>query len=149
METRLMEAFKSLLVPLDGSSLAETALPVATMFADSYGSAIHLVQVVGIPTAADAMGEMTYMPNLLETLKDAARDYLKNTAAKLNRDHVEATVLVGGAAGQLEDYIEANAIDLVVMTSHGRGGFIRTALGSVTDRLLSGAAPVLVVRPQE
>jgi nucleotide-binding universal stress UspA family protein len=150
MEARLMEAFKSLLVPLDGSALAETALPVATMLADSYGSAIHLVQVVGIPTAAaGGLGEVAYMPDLLDTLKEAAKAYLKNTVAKLNRDDVEAKVLVGGAAWQLEDYIEANAIDLVVMTSHGRGGFIRTALGSVTDRLLGGAAPVLVVRPQE
>jgi nucleotide-binding universal stress UspA family protein len=37
----------------------------------------------------------------------------------------------------------------VIMTSHGRGGFVRSALGSVTDRLLGGAAPVLVVRPRE
>jgi nucleotide-binding universal stress UspA family protein len=50
---------------------------------------------------------------------------------------------------QLEDYAKENAIDLVIMTSHGRSGFARTALGSVTDRLLGGPAPVLVVRPRQ
>jgi nucleotide-binding universal stress UspA family protein len=149
LEARILEAFKSLLVPLDGSGLAESALPIALSFAESYGSSIHLVRVVAIPAAADGMGEVTYMPDLLDTLIDSAKAYLKNTAEKLNRTEVKTDVLVGGAAWQLQDYVAANGIDLVIMTSHGRGGFIRSALGSVTDRLLGGAAPVLVVRPRE
>jgi nucleotide-binding universal stress UspA family protein len=149
LEARIMEAFKSLLVPLDGSGLAESVLPVASSFAESYGSTIHLVRVVAVPATADGMGEITYMPDLLDTLIDSAKAYLKNTSAKLNRAEVKTDVLVGGAAWQLQDYVAANGIDLVIMTSHGRGGFVRSALGSVTDRLLGGAAPVLVVRPRE
>jgi nucleotide-binding universal stress UspA family protein len=95
------------------------------------------------------MGEISYMPDLFDTLMDSARAYLRNTATKLDRPDVKTDVLVGGAAWQLEDYVAGNAIDLVILTSHGRGGFVRTALGSVTDRLLGGAAPVLVVRPRE
>jgi nucleotide-binding universal stress UspA family protein len=89
------------------------------------------------------------MPDLLDTLTDSAKTYLKRTAANLKQAEVKTDVLVGGAAWQLEDYVAANNIDVVIMTSHGRGGFVRTALGSVTDRLLGGAAPVLVVRPRE
>ncbi|MPZ50560.1 MAG: hypothetical protein GEU75_14900 [Dehalococcoidia bacterium] len=61
---------------------------------------------------------------------------------------VQTDVLVGPAAFTLEDYITEKRIDLVIMTSHGRGGLVRTALGSVTDRLLGRTAPVLVVRPK-
>jgi nucleotide-binding universal stress UspA family protein len=46
----------------------------------------------------------------------------------------------------LEQYAEAASVDLVVMTTHGRGGIARAALGSVTDRMLGGVAPVLIVR---
>jgi nucleotide-binding universal stress UspA family protein len=95
------------------------------------------------------MGVISSMPDLLDTLIEAARSYLSSAATKLGRPDVKTDVLVGGAAWQLEDYVAGNAIDLVIMTSHGRGGFVRTALGSVTDRLLGGAAPVLVVRPHE
>jgi nucleotide-binding universal stress UspA family protein len=147
IDARIMEPFKSLLVPLDGSALAETALPVAANFAESYGSTVHLVRVVGIPATAGALGE-SYMPDMLGTLEDAAKTYLTNIATTLKAS-TKADVLIGGAAWQLEDYVDANAIDLVVMTSHGRGGLIRTALGSVTDRMLGGAAPVLVVRPRQ
>jgi nucleotide-binding universal stress UspA family protein len=149
IDARILAPFKSLLVPLDGSMRAESALPVAVAFAESYGAQIHLVRVVAIPTAADGIGDASYMPDLLDTLIDSAKTYLKNTAAKLNRAEVKTDVLVGGAAWQLQDYVAANSVDLVVMTSHGRGGFVRTALGSVTDRMLGGPAPVLVVRLQE
>jgi nucleotide-binding universal stress UspA family protein len=149
IDARIMEPFKSLLVPLDGSVLAEAALPVASMFAACYGAQIHLVRAVSVPVAADGMGEVSYMPDLLDTLIKSAQAYLRNTAAQLARPDVKTDVLVGAAAWRLEEYVAAKGIDLVVMTSHGRGGFVRTALGSVTDRLLGGAAPVLVVRPQE
>jgi nucleotide-binding universal stress UspA family protein len=149
IDARIMEPFKSLLVPLDGSGLAEAALPVASRFAESYDAQIHLVRVVQVPTTADGMGEVSYMPDLLDTLTESSKAYLQNTAAKLNRPGVKTDVLIGSAAWRLEEYVAGNAIGLVIMTSHGRSGFVRTALGSVTDRLLGGAAPVLVVRPQE
>jgi nucleotide-binding universal stress UspA family protein len=52
---------------------------------------------------------------------------------------------IGSAAHVLLDFIEKKSIDLVVMTTHGRGGLLRTALGSVSDRLLGGPAPVFLV----
>jgi nucleotide-binding universal stress UspA family protein len=148
IDARIIEPFKTLLLPLDGSPLAENALPVAAAFADAYGSILHLVRVVPIPTVNGFSGE-AYVPDMLDALVGSAHVYLKDTAASLKRPAVTTEVIVGSAAPRLEDYVAANAIDLVVMTSHGRSGFIRTALGSITDRLLGGAAPVLVVRPRE
>jgi nucleotide-binding universal stress UspA family protein len=52
----------------------------------------------------------------------------------------------GPAGPSIQDYVNSARVDLVVMTTHGRGGLVRAALGSVTDQLIRGAAPVLIVR---
>jgi nucleotide-binding universal stress UspA family protein len=148
IDARILEPFKSLLVPVDGSALAESALPVAGAFAGAYGAQIHLVRVAAIPVTGDGM-EGIYTTDLLNDAITSAKEYVQAAATKLSGADVKTDVLVGNAAAELQDYVAANAIDLVIMTSHGRGGFVRTALGSVTDRLLGGAAPVLVVRPRE
>jgi nucleotide-binding universal stress UspA family protein len=148
IDTRIMEPFRSLLVPLDGSELAESALSVAETFAESYGSALHLVRVVPIQSVDGFYGE-SYVPDTLDILVQSANSYLQLAAGRLKRPPAATKVVVGSPSIQLEDYVFENKIDLVVMTSHGRSGFVRTALGSITDRLLGGAAPVLVVRPQE
>jgi nucleotide-binding universal stress UspA family protein len=149
LDARIVEPFKRLLVPLDGSVLAESALPIASSFANTYGAQVHLVRVVSIPATGVGVGEAAFTPDLVDSLVEGASSYLEGTLAKFELDDAKTDVLVGGAAWRLADYIAENSIDLVVMTSHGRSGFLRTALGSVTDRLLGGAAPVLVVRPQE
>jgi nucleotide-binding universal stress UspA family protein len=121
---------------------------VAESLAESYGSSLHLVQVVPVPIV-DGFGAESYVPDVLTTLVDAAKSYLQKASATVKRSDVATKVIVGSPAIELEDYVSEQAIDLVVMTSHGRSGFMRTALGSITDRLLGGAAPVLVVRPRE
>jgi nucleotide-binding universal stress UspA family protein len=95
-------------------------------------------------------GEGAYLPDLLETLEESAKDYVRQQARKLPAGVRSKTfVTVGDAATKLEEYIKEHDVDLAVMTSHGRGGFTRTALGSITDRLLSeGTAPVLIVRAE-
>lgn len=148
MDAFLKPPFRSILVPLDGSGLAEAALARAKSFAETVGSAVHLVRAVPIPTmtGGDA-GEAAYIPNLLEQLEEGAQAYLKEVASGWPAAvEVKTEVSVGTAAAVLEDYVSKNDIDLVIMTSHGRRGIVRTALGSVTDRMLGGEAPVLVVR---
>ena len=150
LEARILEPFRSILVPLDGSELAEQALTVAKSFADCFGSTLHLVRVVGIPAAGDGFGgEYSYTPQLIESLVEGAKTYLGGVAATLGDYRVETETPLGYAALQLEEYIAAKDIDLVIMTSHGRGGFVRATLGSVTDRMLGGKAPVLVVRARK
>jgi nucleotide-binding universal stress UspA family protein len=148
LDARIMPPFTAVLVPLDGSALAERALPVARSFVESFGSDLHLVRVVPIPIAADGFGTEAYSADLLDAMVSAARTYLATTAGGIKDGAgVTTDVLIGGAAFRLEDYIKEKGIDLVILTSHGRGGLIRSALGSVTDRLIGGLAPVLVVRP--
>lgn len=147
IDARILEPFRSLLVPLDGSGRAEAALPVAKAFAESYGSVIHLVRVVSLPTAyGDPYVESPSWPVLMDSMVEGARESLSKAAGQIGLPDTKMDVLIGPPAIRLDEYVSTNGIDLVVMTSHGRSGFVRTALGSVTDRLLGGAAPVLVVR---
>jgi nucleotide-binding universal stress UspA family protein len=137
------------LVPLDGSELGEASLALAQELADHFDSQIHLVRVVSIPPISEGMaGDGGGAAQLMDSMVDGARQYLQTTAERITSvGGVKTEVLIGPAAPQLEDYVAANDIGLVIMTSHGRGGIVRTALGSVTDRLLGGGkAPVLVVR---
>ena len=142
------DAFKSILVPLDGSTLAEAALAKAKSFAEAFGSSVHLVRAVPIPTSVGGFpGETAFVPNLLEQLEEGAQAYLKElTSGWALEVELKTQVIIGTAAPVLEEYVRRQGIDLVIMTSHGRSGIARTALVRFTDRMLGGTAPVLVVR---
>jgi nucleotide-binding universal stress UspA family protein len=143
------EPFKNILLPLDGSDLAEDAIPIALRFADRYDSTIHLVRAVQIPLYGDISGDIGY-PDLMEIMEKSAQQYLDRIAERPGMPPKRrSTVLAGAPALELAAYVEENHIDLVIMTSHGRGGLSRAAYGSVTDRLLGECAPVLVVKPEE
>jgi nucleotide-binding universal stress UspA family protein len=120
---------KTLLVPLDGSLLAEQAVPVAAVLAKRTGGRIHLV------TVAPALAGPVYLPRTAEAV---AATYGVQTSIAL---------LDGPVAPALAAYVEEHHVDLVVMTTHGRGGVSRLWLGSVADQLLRRAtAPVLLLR---
>jgi nucleotide-binding universal stress UspA family protein len=141
------EPFKQILVPLDGSDLSEAALDTAVHYAEAFGSTIHLVNVIRFPYT-DYLYEGASTGDVIDVLQDAANQLVNETAARLApRVKTTTAVRTGDPATQLEEYVVQHAIDLVVMTTHGRSGFTRTALGSVADRMLAqSAAPVLVVR---
>lgn len=144
----LRDPFRNILLPLDGSPLAGQAIPVAAAVAERFGSTLHLVQVISIPVYGDASGEAIY-PELVESMENAARSYLQETRARLElRSKTVTKILYGPPSAELRAYSDQHKVDLVVMTSHGRGGVSRAAFGSVTDRLLGCDAPVLVVKPQ-
>jgi nucleotide-binding universal stress UspA family protein len=120
---------RTLLVPLDGSPLAEQAVPVAAMLAKVTGAKLHFATVA---------------PSLAE------REYLRQNAEAVATTHgveTSTALLQGHAPLALAAYVEEHDVDLVVMTTHGRGGASRLWLGSVADQLLRRtAAPVLLLR---
>jgi nucleotide-binding universal stress UspA family protein len=145
LEAETVPPFKHILVPLDGSETAEKALPRAAEYAEHFGSTIHLFQVM--PYVPLASGFWDTPVELTEDVLEAGRDYLNGLAAKLAKPgQVTTAASIGAPAQEIEDYIEANGIDLIVMTSHGRSGLARATLGSVTDRVIGAGPPVLVVR---
>ncbi len=135
-----------ILVPLDGSALAEQALPWVHEIAALTGATVTLVQVVE-PT--DAVLDLLALQPAMER---AAQDYLAQAAQQLAQDRmtVQTRVVVGRPAEQVIHL--AHGVDLIVMATHGRSGIGRWVYGSVADKVLSGApVPVLLihVRPAQ
>jgi nucleotide-binding universal stress UspA family protein len=141
-------SIRSILVPLDGSELAEQALARGLQFASALKADLYVMRVISPhPMGAQLLG-LNLNPDMLRAQSEA-ESYLEGIRERVRG--TSTTVLapaIGPAAQRILDYVAESSIDLVIMTSHGRGGVLRAALGSVTDRLLGGPAPVLVVHPQ-
>lgn len=150
--------FRSILVPLDGSELAEQALPLALSIARSAGAELTLLQVV--PSVSEPLvleGTALTVDEQLERLRDRAGQYLDGlvrrlqpiVAAEPDQVSPKADTAVGHAAAAIAEYASANHADLIVMATHGRSGLTRWTLGSVTHQVLQlSRAPLLIVRPQ-
>ena len=144
-----------LLVPLDGSVLAEAALPVATTLAQRLGVPIHLVRATNSAKVLATLGGGAPFPaappadvydQLGSDLEREATTYLGGVAKGLQADGIAASWEVGVGAPYAEIADAITPGDLLVMTSHGRGGVMRWLLGSVAEKLVRDApAPVLLV----
>ena len=140
--------YKRILVPLDGSKLAEQALPHATMLAEQFGAEIVLLKVLG-PLPEPAMAGRGVVRSAEAATAQLARDYLEVVAAGL-RDQAIATQTVtieGKPYIEIIRFAEEHEIDLVVMSTRGHSGLSRWLLGSVADRVARGATiPLLLVQ---
>ena len=140
-------ALKRILVPLDGSDLAELSLPIAKYLARKTGAEVDLMRAVSItPVAHDPTMAGV---DILGMITDEARDYLARTAGAFEGIKVTSTLVTGSASEGILDHLRANPVDLVIMASRGRTGLARAAMGSVTERVLQGPDPVLVFEPGE
>jgi nucleotide-binding universal stress UspA family protein len=141
--------YKKILVPLDGSQLAERALDPAEKLAQFFGSEIVLLQVIPFMPIYGAPELVTPLV-VDEKHRESAERYLAALAEKLKAKglQVSATVRTGQhVAGEILDFAKASAADLIVMNTHGRSGISRWFLGSVTLKVLSRSeTPVLLIR---
>jgi nucleotide-binding universal stress UspA family protein len=155
--------YRSILVPLDGSQLSEAALPVASEIARRSGATLHLLLVTmramaapifveALPVVDEDMHSLgkTHDQAYLEQIRDrlTAAGELPVTVAVLDplaADDHEQTI-----PGFIAAYAVANGVDLIVMTTHGRGGITRFWLGSVADALIRlSPAPILLLRSHD
>ena len=135
---------ENILVPLDGSMLAEAALSTACGFAARDGATISLLRavettaLVGDPVAAQV------------TAIREAEEYLAAVVKRLahkGATRVEPHVWYGPAAVAIVEAAAAQKADLIVMSTHGRSGLGRLVLGSVAESVLRGTTtPILIVR---
>jgi nucleotide-binding universal stress UspA family protein len=137
---------KKLLVPLDGSNLAEEAVPVASALSRKLNASVRLITACPPPTV-DYGTEAAVTPQLIEASRESAERYLDQAKRAFEERLVSTSVVLGFPTNVLLGELTSQPVDLVVMTSHGRHGFVRWALGSVTDRLIRGPTPVLVLHP--
>jgi nucleotide-binding universal stress UspA family protein len=138
---------KHVLVPLDGSKLAEAALPAAREVVEAFAAKVSLLRVA--PFSAEAYPMMVpqmYWPELDKDLVAGAQSYLEKVRANLAIP-ADVHVLQGPRSESILSFVEGNPVDLVAMATHARAGVQRAVLGSTADRMLDGPAPVLLVRP--
>ena len=141
-----------LVVPLDGSALAETALPYVERMASKLGYAVVLLRVVP-PLHYFWVGD--HPPEIHEEnqlMESEAREYMESTAESLSRAgvDVEWRVLVGHPTTIVLEQVRDIPHSIIALTTHGRSGLRRWLIGSLAETLVrSGGDPVLIVPPPE
>ena len=139
--------YKRILLPLDGSGLAEQAIPHAIAQAERLRAELILLKVLEFMpkdrSLSDAVVKETY-----ELTTELAREYLGDVADRIqDRDiPLQVVTLEGRPHVEIIKFAEAKQVDLIVMCTRGQSGLSRWLMGSVTDRVVRGAKmPVLVV----
>ena len=137
--------FKSILVPLDGSELAEGSLPHARTMAAAFGACVTLLHV------SEAPPETSINVFDWSLRKAEAEAYLLKQAAELQRAglSVECRLLEGPAAQRIVEYAEQQQMSLIVMSSHGRGGLSRWNLSHIAQKVLQQtSSSILLVQAE-
>ncbi len=146
--------YKKIMVPLDGSELAECVLPhIETLTKGGGVREVIFVRVAPPFELTPVRGEPWFNEEQMARIdagnKKVAIDYLDQMMSRLDygKINVKAEVLTGKAAESLADYAVKNAVDLIVIATHGRSGMSRWVMGGVSDRIIrSSCVPVLTVR---
>jgi len=134
--------FNKIMVPLDGSKIAEQAFPYVIELAEAFGSEVLSVGVCEPEESEYGHICHVYMNNQSELLK---KELEKDSTAE-----VKSVVLSGRAAEEILDYAEKNDVSLMVMASHGRSGIKPWSLGSTVDKVLHKiSVPLLIIRVAE
>ena len=157
--------YKHILIPLDGSGLAEQVLPHVETLAEKFDSAISLLRVIVPSTAAMAAAPVglpmappvapytvAEVAETLEAERQVATEYLQSVAERLSGAGLRVTHEVQEGPLGITIIERANALgaNLIAMTTHGRGGLERVILGSVADDVIRRSnCPVLLVRVLE
>jgi len=143
---------RNILVPVDGSTFGEHALPLACSLARKAGATLHLVHVHQIVPPATLAG-VAVMDSVDLHLRQDEQAYLADLARRVGECGpmpVKTALVDGVVAEALANYAHKVVADLAVMSTHGRGAMGRFWLGSVADDLVRDLPrPVLLVRPHE
>jgi nucleotide-binding universal stress UspA family protein len=148
--------YKKIMVPLDGSELAECVFPHLETIAKGCQPppeviVVQAVEPISVPYGMEVL-EFSSLKQVeaFEThQKTGAKKYLKQVVARLKQNGIKARAeLIYGKAGEaLSDYAVKNKVDLVIIATHGRSGISRWVFGSVANRIVhSAGVPVLMVR---
>jgi nucleotide-binding universal stress UspA family protein len=139
--------FKHLLVPLDGSRLAEASLPMAAYLAEALGAWVTLTHVIERDAPQEIHGERHLSD------PDQARAYLDNVAvqafpAGLRVERHVHTAAVENVARSIVEHVGELGPDLIVMCTHGQGGLRTRLFGSIAQQVIAlGRTPVLLIQP--
>lgn len=162
--------FEKVLVPLDGSDMAEAVLPYVENVGKCYAAEIILLRVIATPQ--DRSTATIFQPSLavpgstedtipaphplyreqeMESLRGEAERTLSGVRKRLNEAglNTRIVVLFGRPADRIVEYATKEEVDLIAISTYGRSGFGRWAFGSVAKRIMRATTiPVLLIRPQ-
>lgn len=146
-----MSFIKKILIPTDGSEYSRYATEYATKLSRELKADLVLASVVDVRyDMYDAYSEVHSVVQIEEIIREQVTKSLDQRAAELEENgyKVKKILKVGDVIHELVEIIKSEAIDLVVIGSHGRKGFSHFLLGSTTEKLVRSApCPVLTVRP--
>ena len=150
-------SWKTILVPHDFSSSANHAAAVARDEAKTHGARILLLHVIDLPHQLQPDTAIVPEPGGAPiAVKDyavaRAEEHLNDLATRLAKDGATATsfIRVGNPIDEINEFVKENAVDLIVMGTHGRAGLQHLLMGSVAERVVrSSRVPVLTVRSPE
>jgi nucleotide-binding universal stress UspA family protein len=161
--------FGKVLVPLDGSEIAEAVLPYVEDIATRYSAEVILLRVVATPqdkwtatvfqpplvtpgSSEDTVPDPhpVYREQEMESLRSEVERTLSGARKQLRQAGLSARIVVlfGRPADRIVEYATKEKVDLIAISTHGRTGFGRWAFGSVAKRIMRATAiPVLLIRP--
>jgi nucleotide-binding universal stress UspA family protein len=143
-------ALKTVIVPLDGSTLAEQVLPFVVELAKKINLSLALMRAYALLPAISAEDYGFYSADLLDHLEAEARDYLAGKVNEVKQKGVEnvtSVVNTGYGAEEIITLGRHTPDNFIAMSTHGRSGIQRWVLGSVTDRVVRHSGdPVLIIR---
>ena len=143
--------YKRIVVPLDGSPLAEQALAHATAQAERFEAEIVILKVLE-PLPEATLTSPASVQRAEQLSAQLARDYLERIADRIREKGITAKVVLleGKPYVEIVQYAEQPEVDMIVMSTRGHSGWSRWLLGSVADRVVRGAnVPVLLVQCPE
>jgi nucleotide-binding universal stress UspA family protein len=140
--------FDKILIPLDGSGLAEVALPYAEELAARLGSEITILHVCDPLEAQYRHMHEFYLQKIVEVTKHNIESYHQGTHKQAVK--VNLLTLTEHPAEQIVDYAEKENVSLIVMATHGKSGLKRWILGSVAEKVLrSTKQPIALIRAKD
>lgn len=150
--TQLASSHRRILVPLDGSGLAESVIDQVLAIFGSKDTELHLLRVVPVPIVTSPMGEGFVPPQaMVDDHLEQSEDYLQRAARRLEALGFTVSVescLGAQVARSISDEAEEWHPDVIAMATRGLGGLQRTVLGSVADKVLrSATVPMLIWNP--
>jgi nucleotide-binding universal stress UspA family protein len=138
--------YKKVVIPLDGSPLAEVAMPYAEEVAGKMGCEIVLLSVLSSDEPEEYQNNHKYTSTMIDTTRRQVEKYLGDKGNKGIK--IGAATRVGNPAEGILDYVDKGHMCLLVMATHGRSGVGRWAVGSVADKVVRATMrqPLLLIR---
>jgi nucleotide-binding universal stress UspA family protein len=148
-ETHWIPRLKRILVALDGSIYSERTLPYARALAKAFKSELFLMSVPAVPNASDYRAPAEYLETLRNKKDANMRKFLNAVARGLRKDGLRVHTVVAGSipAKAIIEVSKTKHVDMIMMTSRGRGGLQLLFLGSVAEQVVQGADQMVFMMP--